>query len=70
MAHSGEILEYTIDGDDLEQLLNELAEGGYTGTGTYKVTIRPYPTARKVAFNINDTGFSMPVGEVTRAIPV
>jgi K+-sensing histidine kinase KdpD len=63
-----DIREYTIDGDDLEQLLSELAEGGYTSTPAYKLTVRIYPAARKVSFNVNDGGFGMPCGELTHAI--
>jgi len=64
------VTEYTIDGDDLDMLRDYLDEGGYTGTGPYKLTVRIYPTAGKVAFNVNDAGFAMPMGEVTRSIAV
>jgi hypothetical protein len=63
-----DINEYTIDGDDLEQLLAEIAEGGYTSTPAYKLTVRIYPAARKVSFNVNDGGYMMPVGELTHTI--
>lgn len=64
-----DITEYTIDGDDLDALLAELAEGGYTETPAYKLTVRIYPTARKVSFNVNDGGWVMPMGELTRTVP-
>jgi hypothetical protein len=65
------ITEYTIDGDDLDMLRDYLDEGGYTGTGPYKLTVRVYPTARKVSFNVNDgDGFTMPMGDLTRTIAV
>ena len=63
-----DITEYTIDGDDLEQLLSELAEGGYTETPAYKLTVRVYPTTGQVSFNVNDGGFMIPCGELTHTI--
>jgi K+-sensing histidine kinase KdpD len=63
-----DVREYTIDGDDLEQLLAEIAEGGFTGVGTYKLVVRHYPTARKVSFSVNDTGPGLPMGELTNVI--
>ena len=64
------ITEYTIDGDDLEMLRDYLDEGGYTGTPAYKLTVRIYPAARKVAFDVNDGGFTIPAGELTHTIAV
>jgi hypothetical protein len=61
--------EYTIEGQDLDDLFTELAEGGFTSEPTYKLTIRVYGTgADKVAFSVNDAGWTMPMGQLTREV--
>ena len=63
-----DINEYTIHGDDLEMLLADIDEGGGLGTGAYKITVRVYPTAQRVAFRVNDGDLGMPMGELTHTI--
>jgi hypothetical protein len=58
-----EITEYTITGEDLEMLLADIDQGGGLDCGAYKLAVRVYPTAGKVAFLVNDSKPGLPMGE-------
>lgn len=61
--------EYTIEGDELDQFVSLLEEGGYAEIPAYKLSVRVYgPGADMIAFNVNDTGWSMPMGRLTREV--
>jgi hypothetical protein len=61
---------YTIDGDDLDMLLSELAEGGYTSTQAYRLQLRVYGHgADKISVQVNDGGWTMPMGELAYEVP-
>lgn len=61
---------YEIAGDDLEQLFSELAEGGFTSVPAYRLQLRVYGQgADKVAFQVNDGGWTMPMGELAYEVP-
>jgi hypothetical protein len=63
-----DISEYTIDGDELQDLLTDIEEGGGLGIGAYKITVRVYPTSKRVAFSVNDGALGMPMGELTHTL--
>jgi hypothetical protein len=67
-----DINEYTIDGDELADLLTDIEEGGGLGIGAYKITIRTYPVADEgrgqVAFSVNDSRMGLPMGRRTRTL--
>lgn len=59
--------EYMIDGDDLDTLLNLLAEGGYTETPAYRLRLRVYgPGSDQIAVQVNDAGWTYPLGQLNR----
>jgi hypothetical protein len=61
---------YTIDGDDLDTLLSELAEGGYTSTPAHRLQLKVYgPGADKISVQVNDGGWIMPMGELAYEVP-